>query len=726
MFILGRNTTPSWVLFDNGTVLIGDAAINAPDTGKNLIYDSKRIIGRQFDDEVVTNDRQKWSFEVVRERNSPFEGKAMIKIDEFGRNRLLSPEEVSAELLKGMKSYAETYLGGESVTNAVITVPAYFDTRQRKATEEAARLAGLNVLRLLTEPAAAAIALAMRNRQANRTILVYDLGGSTFDVSIGRITDGELKILGINGDTHLGGEDFDEMIVSDYIAKFEAEHRMTVSINNTSYTYEYSIDRDKFYKICGPSFLGTMGVVDGALNTANLEPDKINDILLVGGSTRIPWIKELIRQKFPNSQILQCVNPDEAVAIGAAILASQMDPNKPLPEESLPLNNDIPNIDNRRTYAASRTKLNMAGILSTSSNAGPTNEENEQTTSNPIGLENIVCIGIDLGTTYSCVAVMENGQPLAIPCDDNGQNTMPCIVAYCNDEIFVGSSALWCNTDSANMLYDSKRLIGWDFIYNLPVANQRQLWAFNVDTQNNSAGYILNMGESTSGFVRPEEVSSQILKNLKNFAEKYLKKPVTGVVVTIPVQFNEKQRAATKAAVEMAGLELKYLLKEPIASALAYNHRRRLGDSMCLVIDFGGGTLDISIVEIENEILKVKALIGDPYLGGQDIDVRIMNYFIEECNRQNLEYNIQDPNNLKLLRIASREAKEALANRESYDISPCVNNVDDSKASVTLTQAKLNQLCDDIFMKIMDIADRAMGMVNLTSDRIDHVVSISI
>ncbi|PAV85790.1 hypothetical protein WR25_19598 [Diploscapter pachys] len=143
---------------------------------------------------------------------------------------------------------------------------------------------------------------------------------------------------------------------------------------------------------------------------------------------------------------------------------------------------------------------------------------------------------------------------------------------------------------------------------------------------------------------------------------------------------------------------------------------------MCLVIDFGGGTLDVSIVEIENEILKVKALIGEPYLGGQDIDARIMNYFIEECTRQNFEYDIQDPNNLKLLRMACRKAKEALAKKDSYDISPYVNNVDDSKASVKLMQAKLNELCNDIFMKIMNIADRAIGMVKLTSDRIDHVI----
>ncbi|PAV84808.1 hypothetical protein WR25_10080 isoform C [Diploscapter pachys] len=353
----------------------------------------------------------------------------MIKIDEFGRNRLLSPEEVSAELLKGMKSYAETYLGGESVTNAVITVPAYFDTRQRAATKEAAELAGLNVLRLLTEPTAAAIALAMKSRQANRTILVYDLGGGTFDVSVGKIIDGELKILGINGDTHLGGEDFDEMIVSDYIAKFEVEHRvrfptdnvlrrrlrnlcreakenmagmkaeqkidMTVSINNTNYTYEYSIDRDKFYAMCGPSFLGTMGVLDGALNTAKLQPNQINDILLVGGSTRIPWIKELIRQKFPKSEILQCVNPDEAVAIGAAILASQLDNNYVLPSSILQENDNIQNMNNRTNYAAAFMRLDIHEAMPLS-----------------IGMElryGLVKIVIPRGTIYPCKQTLETG-----------------------------------------------------------------------------------------------------------------------------------------------------------------------------------------------------------------------------------------------------------------------------------------------------------------------------
>ncbi|PAV81230.1 hypothetical protein WR25_21722 [Diploscapter pachys] len=359
---LGNTITPSWILYSHGEVKVGSAAINAPSTGKNLIYDSKRLIGRQFNDECVIRDRAGWSFEVVRGNVSDEKGKAMIKITEEHpdgiKDQLIAPEEASGELLKAMKQYAELHLGGQKVTDAVITVPAYFDMRQREATERAAQHAGLTNVRLLTEPTAAAIALAMKKRETNRTILIYDLGGGTFDVSIGRITDQKLEILCIGGDTHLGGEDFDELIVKDFIAHFEKKHEvsfpddkvmrrrlknqcrevkenimgigsdlsieMTFNIGGENYPLEYKINRTRFNELCESSFRCTMAIIDNALRNAKLSQDQVNDILLVGGSTRIPRIRELIKEKFPRAGILQNVNPDESIAIGAAIYAAQL------------------------------------------------------------------------------------------------------------------------------------------------------------------------------------------------------------------------------------------------------------------------------------------------------------------------------------------------------------------------------------------------------------------
>ncbi|PAV82984.1 hypothetical protein WR25_01883 isoform D [Diploscapter pachys] len=329
-------------------------------------------------------------------------------------------------------------------------------------------------------------------------------------------------------------------------------------------------------------------------------------------------------------------------------------------------------------------------------------------------------IGIDLGTTYSCVAVLENDQLVSIPCD-NGQTTIPSIVGYCEDAILVGSIAASVGIQSENMLHDSKRLIGWEFLYDLPNANP-ELWSFKVDTKDNSAGYILNKRQENEKFVKPEEVSAEILKILKTTAETYLKKEVAAVI-TVPAQFSDKQRDATKRAADLAGLKLIHILEEPIASALAYNQKMELEEnSKLLIVDFGGGTLDITIIETIDRFLKVKALTGDQHLGGQDIDDRIMKYVISEHLKKSPGHNFRDPRTLRLLRTACRKRKEALANTNSVNIMISPNNQDDTPINVRLTQEKLNELCNDIFAKITDIVDRAINMADLKKEDINYVV----
>ncbi|PAV77909.1 hypothetical protein WR25_14004 isoform A [Diploscapter pachys] len=199
----------------------------------------------------------------------------------------------------------------------------------------------------------------------------------------------------------------------------------------------------------------------------------------------------------------------------------------------------------------------------------------------------MVCIGIDLGTTYSCVAIVKDGRPVAIK-NDNGRNTLPSVVAFRDGEILVGNPALDCNTDMENILYDSKRLIGWHALHDLPINENGQLWTFNTDTRDNCAGYILNRGTPNERFIRPEKVSAEILKSLKARTEKDLSKQVTEAIVTVPAMFNSDQIAATKKAIELAGLKLKCLLQEPTAAAIAYNEKAKLGNSELLVFDFGG------------------------------------------------------------------------------------------------------------------------------------------
>ncbi|PAV62949.1 hypothetical protein WR25_03852 [Diploscapter pachys] len=235
----------------------------------------------------------------------------------------------------------------------------------------------------------------------------------------------------------------------------------------------------------------------------------------------------------------------------------------------------------------------------------------------------MVYIGIDLGTTCSCVSVIEDGRPVSILSDD-GKFTIPSAVAYCDTEILVGNPALTAITDISNVLY----------------------------------------GQENERFLRPEEVSAEILKKLKTTAERYLsEKEVTGAVVTVPAFFNNDQIDATKRAIQMAGLDLKYLLEEPTAAAIAYYNKMKITDSTIMVFDWGGGTLDISIAEIKNGKLDVKSVCSDAHLGGQDFDERIMKYVIEEI-KKSLNYDIsQQPNLMKQLRRECKEAKESLSSQ---------------------------------------------------------------
>ncbi|PAV79554.1 hypothetical protein WR25_20905 [Diploscapter pachys] len=333
----------------------------------------------------------------------------------------------------------------------------------------------------------------------------------------------------------------------------------------------------------------------------------------------------------------------------------------------------------------------------------------------------MVYIGIDLGTTYSCVSVMENGKPKAIH-HDNGKNIVPSVVAY-GAEILVGNDALNSNTDLSNVLYDSKRLLGWEFLHNLPNAETRQLWTFNVATRDKCAGYVLNKGTPDERFLKPEEVSAEILKYLKIYAEKYLNQKVTGVVVTVPALFQESQKAATEKAIELAELELKGLLHEPNAAAIAYNANHQLGNSKLLVFDFGGGTLDVSILEMVGNNVDVMAVTGDIHLGGQDVDGRIMKYALTEFKKSS-NYDIDKRLRLiKKLREKCREAKEFLSNNiEETNIFMEIN--DEVNLKVPLTKSQLNRLCSDLFTKAIQQVDSALNTAQMKKEDINFVILV--
>ncbi|XP_055601461.1 heat shock 70 kDa protein cognate 4-like [Uranotaenia lowii] len=345
----GNRTTPSYVAFTDSERLIGDAAKNQVAMNpNNTIFDAKRLIGRKFDDPTVQADMKHWPFDVVSDGGRP-----KMKVDYKGETKTFFPEEISSMVLTKMKDTAEAYLGSK-VANAVITVPAYFNDSQRQATKDAGAIAGLNVLRIINEPTAAAIAYGLDKKAAGeRNVLIFDLGGGTFDVSVLTIEDGIFEVKSTAGDTHLGGEDFDNRMVSHFVEEFKRKHKKDLSSNkravrrlrtacerakrtlsaSTQASIEIdslfegidfytSITRARFEELNSDLFRDTMEPVAKALRDAKMDKSNINDIVLVGGSTRIPKVQKLLQEFFNGKELNKSINPDEAVAYGAAVQAA--------------------------------------------------------------------------------------------------------------------------------------------------------------------------------------------------------------------------------------------------------------------------------------------------------------------------------------------------------------------------------------------------------------------
>lgn len=343
----GNRVTPSYVAFDaTGTRLIGDAAKNqAVHNPEQTIFDVKRLIGRKFTDKSVQADKKLLPYEIINKDGKPF-----IRVTVKGEQKVFAPEEISAMVLQKMKDIAEKVIG-TTVKDAVVTVPAYFNDAQRQATKDAGSIAGLTVQRIINEPTAAAIAYGIdKKAQGEKNVLVFDLGGGTFDVTLLAIDGGVFEVLATNGDTHLGGEDFDQRVMQFFIKKWnkektieiekdkravqkirrEAERVKRALSTNTQARIEVeslidgidfsdNLSRALFEKLNNDLFRKTLAPVDKVLKDAGLKKSEVDEVVLVGGSTRIPKVQELLKAYFNGKELNRGVNPDEAVAYGAAV-----------------------------------------------------------------------------------------------------------------------------------------------------------------------------------------------------------------------------------------------------------------------------------------------------------------------------------------------------------------------------------------------------------------------
>jgi L1 cell adhesion molecule like protein len=349
----GNRTTPSFVSFTQEERLIGDAAKSmASSNPKNTVYDAKRLIGRNYNDKHMQEEMKHFSYDVVDKNNKP-----VIQVEYKNETKQFTPEEISSMILYKMKEIAEAYLG-EAVKDVVITVPAYFNDSQRQATKDAGVICGLNVLRIINEPTAAAIAYGLDKTGGAKNVLIFDFGGGTFDVSILNIDDGIFEVKATGGDTRLGGEDIDNILVNYFSGEFNKKNKVDISSNaramrrlktacetakrtlSTSSVANIEIDslfdgkdfsasltRAKYESLCSDIFQRTMVPVEQVLKDSGYSKDEIHEIVLVGGSTRIPKIQELLSSFFNGKELNKTINPDEAVAYGAAVQAAILSGN---------------------------------------------------------------------------------------------------------------------------------------------------------------------------------------------------------------------------------------------------------------------------------------------------------------------------------------------------------------------------------------------------------------
>ncbi|KAL8206103.1 hypothetical protein R6Q57_009654 [Mikania cordata] len=727
----GNNITPSCVAYFDTEVLVGEAAKNQSNRNpNNTVFDVKRLMGNRFSDSRLQKDIKSWPFKVIEGSAD----KPIIVLEHNDVQMEFSPEEASSMILKNLKEAAEAYLG-TTIKDAVITVPAYFSDKQRQATKDAGTLAGLNVLRLINEPTAAAIAygldnLADRNHPPKKNVLIFDLGGGTFDVSLLIISkDGTITVKAVGGDTHLGGEDFDKAMVDHCVQEFLRRQNQDISKNakaigrlkvacekakrDLSSTTQTTIDIDslydgidfsmrftraKFEELNGGFFTKCIEHVEKCLRDGDMQKQDVDDIVLVGGSTRIPKIQQMLKELFDWKPLCKSINADEAVAYGAAVLAANL--------------SDSGNKTVKDLMLLDVTPLSLGIEMN--------EDEMGKTTS----------IGIDLGTTYSCVAAWfdQHNRVEIIP-NEQGNNITPSCVACNETEVLVGEAAKnQITRNPNNTVFDVKRLMGSRFS-DSRLQKDIKSWPFKVIEGSADKPIIVLEHNDAEREFSPEEVSSMILKNLKEAAEAYLGTTIKDAVITVPAYFSDKQRQATKDAGTLAGLNVLRLINEPTAAAIAYGldklaDRNHPPVKNVLIFDLGGGTFDVSLLTISKDgTITVKAVGGDTHLGGEDFDKVMVDHCVQEFLRRQKRDISKNAKAIGRLKVACEKAKRDLSStiQTTIDIDSLYDGID---FSMRFTRAKFEELNGGFFTKCIEHVDKCLRDGDMQKHDVDDIVLV--
>ncbi|KAK2976849.1 hypothetical protein RJ640_009300 [Escallonia rubra] len=808
----GSRTTPSIVAFSDTERLIGEAAKNQEAMNPvNTIFEAKRLIGRRFTDALVQSDMKLWPFKVI---SGPAD-KPLIVVDYKGEEKQLAAEEISSMVLFKMRETAEAFLGS-TVKNAVITVPAYFNDSQRQATKDAGAIAGLNVMRIINEPTAAAIAYGLNNRLATvggKNVLIFDLGGGTFDVSLLSIKEGIFKVKATAGDTHLGGQDFDNRMVDHFVQEFKRKHKKDISgdpralrrlrtaserVKRTlsssiqanlgidclfeGIDFYTTITRARFEELNIDLFMNCLEPVESCLRDAKLDRSSVQDVVLVGGSTRIPKVRKILQDFFHGKELCKSINQDEAVAYGAAVQAAILDGKvdmvtlldvTPLSlgtdilegEMSvvIPRNTPVP-AKMKRRFITLRDNQTVVGI-------GVYQGERAQTRDNfflgefdlcgvppaPRGVGTIsVCFDIDLngilnvsakelstgkknGVTITNVdgrLSAEEIEKMMVEAekykaeDDEHKKKVDAKVAFENYAYKIRNTVndhktkyMISKADKKKVQYAVVQAIYWLDRNQLAAADEfnykkKELESTCDPIIDKIKSLLLQCMADAKRLIGRRFSDASVQSDIKFWPFKVTPGPADKLMIMVSYKGEEKQLAAE----EISSMVLRQATKD--AGAIAgLNVEIIINEPMAAALAYGGFTFDVSLLTIEEGIVEVKATAGHTQLGGEDFDNKLVDYFVQEIKRKHKQDISGNARALKRLRTACERVKRDLSStvQTNLEINCLFEGIDFCS---TVTRARFEELNSDLFRKCLRPVKMCLRDARMDKSSVHDVVLV--